>query len=484
MGLPNAQDNNPVQRDTVALATITTDTGYFKPGNKDFSRFLVPGMCLGATDEATEIAIRSISAQVAYGLKVATKQVDTLPSVVTQIARNCGARFSVANVTEGDLPDLFELALIAGNDSVAHAVVERLYALAQNAAEQAIVLRKAVEWYLDAKPARFATAEVVAARLDAMGPQQGGARLLAHGELLKFARASFDEPTMRKEAERIIRIGHEVPMRVIQYDCKSIVEAYMALGEIAQVESPDSIIAVVKRAKQDLDRFPPGQDNGFRAMNLNGVRNVLVPTNAEQFAEKPFPAIAATAWFPNPPTSWPPGNGKPSLIIYGDRLAGDCVRSDGSILTFVVDKDRINNWCGPLYAILPEWKKRYGDNLTITIVAETEGFAVRSTVLSPTEEADSIGWFFRHHLKLPVNVAVVTDSVWQVSETDGRQYHIDTTAFARFRRGSGHSPPTTLFYGAQGKLRFAGGFDASMLQPLIERTAGAEPSHVRSQKTP
>ena len=103
----------------------------------------------------------------------------------------------------------------------------------------------------------------------------------------------------------------------------------------------------------------------------------------------------------------------------------------------------------------------------------TKGNAVRSVALPPTAEADSIAWFLRDYLKLPVTVAVVEDSIEQLPAPDGRRYKLDTAYYGHgdwIEPGSRGGPRDipVLYYGPNGKLRYAGDYsEPPLIRELI-----------------
>jgi hypothetical protein len=190
----------------------------------------------------------------------------------------------------------------------------------------------------------------------------------------------------------------------------------------------------------------------------------------QQYSGRTLPPVAASYWFPTPPGSWPPGNGRASLVIYGGAVGYRCVNQDGGLLE---DPVGFNYGCRALYSWLPLWSQRYGDRLAMTIVAQTRGRAVRSDVLSPAAEADRIQWFYREHLKLPVTVGVVVDAVHQLPGVDGRIFRRDTSFYGNLwgpsLRGWG-SDLVVALYGAKGNLTYVGRhLEDPVLKQLIAR---------------
>ena len=107
-----------------SLAMITTDTGAFAPGYKDYSRYLIPELCVAAARNAGDVMTRPLATQIWLAtIRDYAPEQDSLPTRVSQIARACGAHFTVEKTDEENLPALFNLALLERNDSLARAVL-------------------------------------------------------------------------------------------------------------------------------------------------------------------------------------------------------------------------------------------------------------------------------------------------------------------------------------------------------------------------
>jgi hypothetical protein len=484
-----------VSQDSVSLATITTDTGDLAPGNTEFSRFTAPGMCVGAVHMMRDVARRSIAQQVQQVLHDTIMVGDTLPPAAVAVARRCMARFHVPTIPAATLPDLFTLALQAGADSVAQAVVARQLTVAADVAAKTDVLQAAVDGYLTAQPTRWAAATAAVAQIDA-STVTADKKLLAHHALLSYAVRHWDVPLITTEAARLIAIGHSAPLAEVQYAWEPILWAYAALGSVAYVEAPDSVMAVMARAKADLGRYPPADAcpsghtlsslimlTHFKEIPVDKVRDVLLPFNARQYAGKPLPPVTASYWYPKPPDRWPPGKGRVSLVVYGGYEMGRCARSDEGLLNGSLST---NYGCRILYTWLPVWAQRYGEQLDMTLISPEEGTAARSVTLSPAAEADSVRWFYQEYLQLPVRIGVVRTALRQLPGVDGRVQRRDTTTYGNLHHASKwetHSSgdEVVVLYNAEGTLVYVGdrnwGHDLEdpVLRQLLDRelrTAG------------
>jgi hypothetical protein len=483
-----------------SLTTITTDTGDLAPGNKAFARFTTPGMCVGAVQVFTQLDRNTTAARVTHALQEYAVVQDSaaastsLPAAAVDVARQCGARFTMANVAAVDLPALFTLALMEGRDSLAHAIVERRRMLAKDVASQAQVLVDAVGGYLDAEPVRVSMAESAVAQIDALGSAAPVHALNAHDMVLSYASSRFDVLRMRREAERLIAIGHDAPMSSIQYAWEPILHAYIALGTLAYVNAPDSVMTVMLRAKQDLQRFPPAirwppghayhteiLNLPFKTVSVEKVRDELLPFNTSRHAGKRLPPVSATYWFPKTPNRWPPGHGVPSLVIYGSGVRA-CA---GILRPFFFG-------CFDLYEYLPYLFKQYGNKLAVTLVTQTDYSAMRSSTLTPAQQADSLRWFYLEHLKFPITLGIVEDSTKVLPGFDGRQLLRDTSFYGNLAKPAlwrvGNQSAVIALYDAHGELRyldFATDFSAPELRVLIARLVReSSPSASQSSASP
>lgn len=464
-----------------SLATITTDTGDFAPGPTAFSRYPTPGLCRAAALVTGKVHRRTSAAQAILDtIRETAPARDTLPTQAIAIARACGARFTVARTAAADLPDLFVLALLAQNDTLAYAAMRRRLALASSAAARDTVLLEAIGGYLAAEPARVAVAESVIAQADAFGPSAQAVRLAAHDSLLAFASSTFDTLHMRQEAERIITLGHQVPTAAIQYDYDPIVSAYEALGAVAFVMHPNSLLALAARAKQDLQRFPPGKDFppgkpywvrellNYQTASISTILQSLSPIGSDQMilGQAP-PALQATYWFPVKPAHWP--RGPVSLIVYGQNgFYYDALDSGRTAYS-------LTNGCWGLNdGDLTKVARHSARGVAVTVVTETWRSGVGS-LPTLTAHADTL---CRDYLKLPVTVAVVADSLGQLPAPDGRRFPCnarqrficrDSTANAK--RYLNENVPLVLL-GRNGQLLYAGSF-SPLFEALLTRLLAA-----------
>ena len=462
-----------VVQDTVQLATITTDTGDLAPGNTDFSRFTTPGECLGAVSVAREIYRRSFADQMADALQSDSLGGSLLPEPAVAVARSCASRLAADKTAKDAILDLFTLELLGNNDPEAHEIVAHIVATAPAGTARDSVRLATIERYLAVTPRRIAAADSIVAQLDNEGSVSMSVRVQAHSALLFAAEAVFDVSLMRREADQLIALvnGASVTQKIAPQGV--LASAYRALGHIAYVEHPDSVMRVMAQAHQQLSRFRPvpGQGRDLSTLTLPELRTYLLHDEVDQFEQKTtLPPLVARYWAPEPP-SWPPS--QPTLVLLGE-VVNYCARYDDGILGL----ERPGLPCLGLYAYLPRWLQTYGPRLSITVVARGQDFGVRSEVLSPQAEADTLAAFFRTQLQLPVTVGVIQDSSWKIPRlgTAGRISYQDTTEFGRMvyndpKKKRYHWDTKILLYDGHGVLRYVGeDIQDPMLARIIEHT--------------
>src|ERR1035437_7796607 len=86
--------------DSARLATITTDTGAFAPGHRDFSRYDTPGLCLAAAKWTRHVLHRTLEAHDSLFLLRETPERDILGSGGTAaIAQTCATHLQGTDTT-------------------------------------------------------------------------------------------------------------------------------------------------------------------------------------------------------------------------------------------------------------------------------------------------------------------------------------------------------------------------------------------------
>jgi hypothetical protein len=442
---------------------VNTDT--LVVDNQDFSTFSSPGECVAAAKQKTEMLRRSLAMQYySLFLRDTAPELDTLPRQVVALARACGARFTLMQTTPMELPVLFTLALLEGNDTLAHAIVLRRLSLATNGPARQMVLAETVSGYVDAEPARLAAAEWAAVKADTLAIREHTNSLQAHIPLLEIARRTFDVERIEQEAFRIVHLGQTLDFHAIEHTWAPVITAWRRLLEVAFVYHPDSVLIDAQAAKTDLSRFPPDpMVLDFKTATVTKVRNYLLPFTPDRYTtSRVLPPVHASFWFPTSPQTWPP-HGHVSLVLYGIN----CARGEWGLLG-----GRLTlQGCGGIRTYLRRWAEQYDSlGFALTLIDGTRGYAALSGVLAPADEADSLNWYYRTYLHLPVRLGVVQRVVVKkIAQPDGRRWYADTTAFGRMLGTNPYNQDHqfAMLFGPDGALLYAGDLDRSLLNALI-----------------
>lgn len=432
-------------RDTLdaQLAMITTDTGAFAPGHRDFSNYDTPGLCLAAA-RVTRINLHHSLAAQEIGDTLA---VDTIGLGGTApVARACGARFTLANTNVQHLNDLFGLALYEQNDTLAQAIWTKMMGLTAPPSGRDTLAKvlgpsamppvsdgRAELWrYLAAyiKFARLAPAEALLAQADTDSRATPAIRAELHSWMgMQYFKPLGDTARFRHELERIIVTAQRIPDIPDSYHY--VLSAYRQLMDLAAIEDPKSMPAMARRAVHDLEKYPEQDDRiTWGTLPIDSVVGQLAPewyTYRWKNGGKSAPPLQADYWFPAP--------GRPS---------GDTVRPVPGKINLVClvgaltnnSNDVFNHSINTAYqkaAHIRQWLQQYGAaGLTVTIVQIDPGYTfvdLQDHVMwrlfqSPAERANLWRWLVQDYEQLPVPVAVQDEptDAW-LPMPDGRRLH-------------------------------------------------------------
>jgi hypothetical protein len=440
-------------------------------------------MCVAAVTDAETVSRRSLAAQRRHNdLQQSTPELDTIPANARAIARACGARFTLANVSPMDLPALFTLALMAGNDALARTVVLRQVAMATDPAAQDAILGQAAQGYLAAEPARLTEADWTVAVADSIVRAHAHGTVVQHypfsasSAILQYAHRTFNRQRLRKEAERIITGAQGIPRETLigPFRSQQWLDAYKALAELAFVDHPDSLLAVAQRAKDDLERHPSNTAQPLPFGSTSAILDAILPQEL-QYTSSEFsslPSIDSAYWFPAKPATWPV-RGTVTLLLYGLRCGREMWQCAGF--------DELD---------LPQLLAQYdSQNIAVAIAVVSERQFLTNGPLTPAAEADSISWFYRNSRHLPVTVAMIPSVVHEIApDPDGRRQHRDTSALGvrlgkKFGAYDGaNTRDVAVLFGRDGAPLFVGSIDRgtttrALLRALIERTVAGTPDH-------
>jgi hypothetical protein len=417
-----SRDTTPLPK---SLSTITTDTGDYAPGHHDFSKYTDIRMCLTAVANTRDVLRRTLKVWDNLELVQPTPERDTLPVGVAQVARNCGARFTVAGTAVGDLPLLFDLALFAGNDAMAHAVLARLVDTAPTAAEKHQVLISYIDRYLKAEPARVAAVDSIVAQMDKLGQTGLPERISAHAALMHFYGVThYNSRLVRREAEQVIALIQNITAPGMK-DVEGLESSYGSLMLWAWLNYPDSMPMVAQRYQQDLSRpvmqsvikkHCIGNLNksatsicNLAAAPLDSVIQSALPPGIHQ-AQQAAPPLRADFWFPAPGRdTLQPAPGVVSVIL--TPYLNDCINTPRSCTAYI---DRVRRLI-----------ERYGSGgMSITMIMNAPGYRLGGDPGPADSVAQSYRVYLQDYFKWPVNVAVRTMKViYSLPSPDGRVFY-------------------------------------------------------------
>ncbi|HEY9426558.1 MAG TPA: hypothetical protein VIR34_05335, partial [Gemmatimonadaceae bacterium] len=247
--------------------------------------------------------------------------VDSLPPLLVMTAQRCTAHFRAATVPIADYAMMLPLFLTAGRDVDAEVLVSRrLAALDTSRTEEAAAVRAAVtdtlfRMYLNAKPARIAAAESLAARLRRATARPLRADPAIHlldmyMQLAYEARIMRDTALVRAHADEAVALLDSIPatarsmieekvgfarLNALAYDAlaartgwqvaldslRESTAAFIALHQSlwmkASGDSPDALdFPIGKRAPALVGDFRFGPDSASAEIPVQGKVNLIV----------------------------------------------------------------------------------------------------------------------------------------------------------------------------------------------------------------
>jgi hypothetical protein len=437
--------------DSARLATITTDTGAFAPGEQDFTRYDTPALCLVAARHLHDLAQRSLAVKLA---RQAHHDVDTMGAGRTAVVvRRCGAHFTLAGATPADLSVLFDLALFEQDDTLAQAVVAREVAQAATPAQRHAIWARAYRDY--GWHDRLAAAAALLAQVDALGASARSLQMRLHFSHLFVAKDLDDTVGVRQEIARVLALVQAA--RDPQDDPTALgvaiktLELQMAINALA---FPDSLPVIATQASKILSRWT-GEDQNCPAdmrwcgtswgtLTQQQMLDTLAPAWTA-FRWKPanarVPRLQADFWFPPPGRAssdmvWPVP-GKVNLICLGAQVTGDDDKNFGTGIGSTGGSDFVTNFVQAIH--IRHWLARYGAaGLEVTIVHRMQGAPGKGVTdwqngVWTQPSADGARWWQwaeQVYNQLPVTVAVQVQHLdgW-LPAPDGRWVHQDTIQF-------------------------------------------------------
>ncbi|HXC24488.1 MAG TPA: hypothetical protein VNU46_01135 [Gemmatimonadaceae bacterium] len=455
---PRAPQSVDSTRQGQQLATVTTDTGEWAPGHRDWTRYTDPLLCLEAARLTREVLRGGLAVRAGYDTLQYMPEQDTLPAAVAVTARACGTRFfKIAGTAESSLPVLFELALLARNDSLAHAVVARRIALTRTDTARWQVMLWAIGGYVGAEPARVLAAEALVAQLDQRDSAALLARQSAHVMMKGLGLMMYDPARIRREDDSVIALSSRMKTKELIGDtigvgAKALVDSWVHEFGLAYIWYPDSLPMLAQRLQEvyrtpEIQRYlicvankicPAIWPNGynippdvifwpvhqviskFEPWEVSDLGSWNARSGSPDTGNLTRRRLPAVYWFPaTDGDSVQPEPGKVTLII--DDLTWNCLNSEEqNVWINDCDRDKI--------ARMRSFLWHYGKaGLTVTVVKaiHADSMNVRLHTPMPSDTVARIyGWFVRDVLHLPVSLAVDTVSkMLQLPAPDGRMWY-------------------------------------------------------------
>jgi hypothetical protein len=383
------------------LATITTDTGAFAPGHRDFSHYDTPGLCWAAASITYANARRSLEVQA---------QLDTMQNLehdtiglaaTTSVVQRCANRFFASDTAAADLPALFSMARLIRNDSLALRILGKQIAHAPTASAKLALRLDALTAFLGVtlnrrqspKPPLMTAARSVIATLE--HDTSFTVRLLTQERILRYWESRDSLPAIAKEATTLLTMLRQAPpktfedrnLRYTQFD------AYSDLMTIALFTNPDSIKPLAIQAVRDSLYVPIPQRGlvpSYR-YSLSEIIGYLVPSGRAWDPEwrKPMPALQAAFWYPKGVDTLQPVSGKVTLFVVGGGA--------------------------PIASRIRHLLRQYGtQGFRVTMVESTDDTAAYWRVpklgvdgpMTPEKRAAFAWWYYHEYEHLPVSLGV------------------------------------------------------------------------------
>jgi hypothetical protein len=404
-------------------------------GGPDFTRYTAPAMCVAAAERVRD---STWSWGAAERDTFPLDPQEALPGPVAETARRCAVRFRGDDATPSELPALMQLALFAGDDSLAQRMLDRHIEMLRQrpVVERAAVLYTALESDLAAHPIRLAAAERTTAALDQLGPSAWHERLFAHDALYQYSLSVLDTVGVRREGTVWIadlRASHSP----------------LAGSELAQVH-------IAERASSA--RFVAALRDSS-AVAINAIRrNSIATMFGTQLADRLLGAVGHPA---------PPLNNDYSFETPKPSHDASARRLD--LLVYVDHRCRLAD-CAPDFAVLRRLQQRY--QIPTTLVARTYGFFRERPPVGPTEEAAAMRDYFLGFLALPASLRATTTPFTRLPDPDRRRIDGEITAYAVYgfpqSSGPGSQGNIAVLIDAEGTVVFQ-----QQLGPQTERMWGA-----------
>lgn len=443
------------------LATITTDTGDYFRGHKDFRNYTKIGLCFGAVETTRAVWLRTLKVQ---ALPDSIR--DTVGLAATApVARACGRRFTLATTKSSDYFGLFEFALYEQNDSLAQAAAlayfrEKNYKYGEKEFfdhERGVydVFTEALEF------GNRAVADSVLARVIALYP----ANTLAQASLYATYATSMlyhrtqDTAQFLSAYRRSIQLIESTPASRTKhsqwaFEMLHSLSWHLGMFLARQWAPPESLAVLAKLVKKYDDQMDDtvrqrlleeGHEEATKNRTIEDFLYGYEPIAPNWYAfhilhtGAAAPRLQADYWVPAPGRSSDdtvrPVRGKVNVICNVLAPVYIYQGEHGQNLSATLQADSIQRWL-----------RQYGAGLDVTLVRSASGYDLYNTdgngivsqveLLFPgnTAEAHAWGWYAHDYRQLPVTLAVQVKQEQWLPSPDGRRLQRPYTQFDEFFR--------------------------------------------------
>lgn len=421
---------------TPVLRRSPADTGRMAWGRKDFSRYESADAC----DRATEQVLAEFRRSRVFDTLPYRLEADTVFTVARDMARTCGSKYTVETIDPRELWSLFRLSQTLGNFDYTKAVIVRQLALSKTLKDSASVLVKGINSYLSGSPPRLDFAQALLKELDAMGPTQKVSQFEGRVALMGYWQTVYNVDSLRVYATAAVEQSRT--MSLVEKDEVPIVAPYNALLTLAnETQDVAGQEKIFNEALSDVGSWRDG-----KGAQWTTAMGGLIEMRKALYGKKTKP-LAGTFWF-NEKGSPRPLPGKMSLIVHVDHTCGE--------------------QCFSKYIVLRQLMAKYGDELDVTFVTETRGFAAGTGPLEPADEAKKAASYFLDFLKFPVAV-LVDETPWE-KIPDGRRFAQPSAIGSMF---AGWRTLNTVLIDKEGRIQWLGTIgrvtDERMVTAAIDR---------------
>lgn len=402
--------------------------------NIDFSRYAEPAAC-----ERAVYHIEQLVSGEASGREIINQQADTLSDIAKRLGARCVSQVKMEELDQSQLFFLNRVALLINDEALAVAAFRLRLSRADGVPARAALMSEGVVAFLNSRPRKVATAELIARELDVLGDSARLYRMMANHNLLGYYSAIFDTLKIRQTSEKMIAMSASFNATELNQWARIIHAPYFYLASLrlytqGAIVANDFLLTVsdsiqVLGSDRDKANFASVRQRYHIQSAMYG--SVAMPLTGD--------VIINIGDNPSRPTQ-----GKVSLTVNFDKSC--------------------TGLCRRRYDVIHRLDSLYrGKPFEITFVAKTVGFSYPPGVQDAAEEMDTIANVFRR-MELP-GALFITESEFFIRE-DGRRFPVPTPFEERYLRNQ------AVLVDKLGFVRWVGSVDPtneSALMQLISR---------------